>query len=629
VLAARLDALLPFQKALLGDAAVVGRVFWDGALADMGRRERAEVHGALHDLIGKQLVRRLRDSSMAGQGEFAFTHALARDVAYLELPRAVRARKHVAVAQWTESQTGDRAEDFAEIVAHHYATALELARAAGEVALAESLIDATVRYLTLAGDRAWSLDVAAAERDYARALELAGSASSQRPRLLVKWAKAATELGRLVEAVGPLEEAIDRLEAEGDVRTAAVAQMALARVLPDDGDARWLGVADEAVASLEDDGPSCELVAVLTEWLHMTLELGDYGAQLDVAQRAIDLSQQLGSPVDPRLIVLRGCARCDLGLAGGDEDLRRALEMCRTSGPGEDASWVLNYVSNWLYIYEGFHASLAICAEGLDVARRRGAVDLEAELRTVIVWACHAGGDWDRVLDEATAIDSLLETPVVRDPWSLGVVRSLRALVLVERGCAQEGATLLDWLEQRARERPTDGAACSIAAAAARMTRGDPVRALEFLSLGEAALRGKGGYWLAWLLPDGVRIALAAGDRSLAERLAGSLEPLQPIARHALVAAQALVTEARGDFEAASAGFADAASRWHDFAAVYEEAHALLGQGRCLVALGQASEAELVLEQARDIFARLGAKPALTETEQLLGSPARDVDQDL
>ena len=92
VLAARLDALPPGQKALLGDAAVVGSVFWDGALAEMGRRDRAEVDGALHDLIGKQLLRRLRDSSMAGQKEFAFTHVLARDVAYRELPRAVRAR---------------------------------------------------------------------------------------------------------------------------------------------------------------------------------------------------------------------------------------------------------------------------------------------------------------------------------------------------------------------------------------------------------------------------------------------------------------------------------------------------------------------------------------------------------
>jgi hypothetical protein len=50
----------------------------------------------------------------------------------------------------------------------------------------------------------------------------------------------------------------------------------------------------------------------------------------------------------------------------------------------------------------------------------------------------------------------------------------------------------------------------------------------------------------------------------------------------------------------------------------YEEAQALLGQGRCLVALGRAPEAAPVLEGARRIFARLKARPALTETDALL-----------
>ena len=46
-----------------------------------------------------------------------------------------------------------------------------------------------------------------------------------------------------------------------------------------------------------------------------------------------------------------------------------------------------------------------------------------------------------------------------------------------------------------------------------------------------------------------------------------------------------------------------------------EEAQALLGQGRCLVALGKTPEAAAPLAAAREIFARLGAKPALAEAE--------------
>ena len=55
----------------------------------------------------------------------------------------------------------------------------------------------------------------------------------------------------------------------------------------------------------------------------------------------------------------------------------------------------------------------------------------------------------------------------------------------------------------------------------------------------------------------------------------------------------------------------------------YEEAQALLGQGRCLVALERAPEAAAPLAAAREIFARLGAVPALAETEEWLGRTRR------
>ena len=57
---------------------------------------------------------------------------------------------------------------------------------------------------------------------------------------------------------------------------------------------------------------------------------------------------------------------------------------------------------------------------------------------------------------------------------------------------------------------------------------------------------------------------------------------------------------------------------WDRFGVVPEQAFALLGQGRCLVQLGRSTEAAQVLQQAREIFARLRAAPALAETERLL-----------
>ena len=81
---------------------------------------------------------------------------------------------------------------------------------------------------------------------------------------------------------------------------------------------------------------------------------------------------------------------------------------------------------------------------------------------------------------------------------------------------------------------------------------------------------------------------------------------------------QAAVEEARGGYDEAAADFAAAAVGWREFSMPYEEAQASLGRGRSLLALRRGPEAVPALERARDIFVRLGAVPALTETDELL-----------
>ena len=114
IIGARLDGLPAEEKALLHAAAVVGKVFWTGALG----RDEATTPKRLHSLERKGFVRRQRRSSVAGEVELAFAHALVRDVAYGQIPRAERAARHRAVAEWIESL--GRAEDHAEMVAYHW-----------------------------------------------------------------------------------------------------------------------------------------------------------------------------------------------------------------------------------------------------------------------------------------------------------------------------------------------------------------------------------------------------------------------------------------------------------------------------------------------------------------------------
>ena len=114
----------------------------------------------LHELSRKELVRPARSSSMEGESEFAFWHALVRDVCYGQIPRAARAAKHRQAAAWIERQAPERVEDLAEVLAHHYVHALELTRAAGQSGEATELEASALRFLLLSGDRSLGLDTA-------------------------------------------------------------------------------------------------------------------------------------------------------------------------------------------------------------------------------------------------------------------------------------------------------------------------------------------------------------------------------------------------------------------------------------------------------------------------------------
>ena len=76
----RLDALALPEKELIQNAAVIGKVFWPGALAALGGLEPSAFEAALHALERKEFVRRERRSAVAGESAYAFLHALVRDL---------------------------------------------------------------------------------------------------------------------------------------------------------------------------------------------------------------------------------------------------------------------------------------------------------------------------------------------------------------------------------------------------------------------------------------------------------------------------------------------------------------------------------------------------------------------
>ncbi len=122
VLQARLDALDPLQRSVLQRAAVVGRVYWDAAVAHLADHGTVDV-GRVHDeLRRRELVFERTDSIFTSAREFVFRHGLLRDVAYDGVLRAHRERYHRLAGEWlaeTSARSG-REDEFAAVVAEHF-----------------------------------------------------------------------------------------------------------------------------------------------------------------------------------------------------------------------------------------------------------------------------------------------------------------------------------------------------------------------------------------------------------------------------------------------------------------------------------------------------------------------------
>lgn len=156
LLSARIDGLPSEERVTLFDAAVVGKVFWRGALERMGN-DGVGLSDTLDSLEARDLIRHEPRSWIEGEDQFAFKHALIRDVAYATLPKSQRKRQHAIVAGFLEQVTGG-AGATATALAGHWQEAGEDERA--------------VEYLLLAADQAgrgWAK--AEAAQLYGQALE--------------------------------------------------------------------------------------------------------------------------------------------------------------------------------------------------------------------------------------------------------------------------------------------------------------------------------------------------------------------------------------------------------------------------------------------------------------------------
>lgn len=155
VLQARLDRLGLLERASLQRASVVGRVFWDSAvkaLSPEAQAEQARLDESLAALHSKELIFPSPDSAFTGAQEYAFKHALLRDVTYETVLKRHRQQYHALVAEWLGRASGERRGEYLSIIADHYEKAGDNDRAvavlleAGERALNLSAFDEAFRF---------------------------------------------------------------------------------------------------------------------------------------------------------------------------------------------------------------------------------------------------------------------------------------------------------------------------------------------------------------------------------------------------------------------------------------------------------------------------------------------------
>jgi class 3 adenylate cyclase/tetratricopeptide (TPR) repeat protein len=606
IVAARLDALSPDEKALIQDAAVIGKVFWGGALAAMSGLQRWTVEEQLHALERKEFVRRDRRSSVATETEYAFRHVLVRDVAYGQVPRSTRSEKHRLAAEWIETLSSDR-EDRAEMLAHHYLRALEFARAAGQGV--DSISERAFVALREAGDRSFALSAFRAGTDFYReALELAPEDDSEKGRLLLAYGQSLFWADWTSAKAEILEEASRRLLAAGQLAEAASAEVMVYLFHWYRGEREKAMPHFEQAARLVEEAPrSRQKADVLTDLARFAmLDDGD-AAALELGREALSMAEEFGlEGVRARILNTLGVVRVRLGEHGGLADIESSLEASVVGSP-ERLRGFIN-LGTMLDELGELGRSRPLYEEGLREAERAGAAGPVRWLRAELFMNEYLTGRWQDALAHAEAFLAEAETlerhymnasaywvraPIrfargdepgaiadaehalslgreAQDPQVLFPSIVYHSHLLFEAGRSSDAAALLDEILERLRSHPT----------------------------------GIGGEWLVPLA-----FAAAATDRgNEAERVLDAATNSTPWVR----AARAFL----------AGSFVEAAEIFAEIEALPKEAFSRLRAAQALAEAGRRAEADAQLNMALAFYRSVGATRYIREAEALFAESA-------
>ena len=414
VLAARLDALDPFERRLVQQAAVVGRTFWASSLAGVAQAEGQDLEHALVSLQEKDILAPGAEGRLAGERELAFKHVLIRDVAYGMLPKSVRSRKHFEVGAFIEERAGDRTDEIVPLLAEHYGRAAALGREGG---LAKDELgpmrERAVRFLEEAGDAAAILySNREAASHYRQARDIGSEDPGVPVRIGEKLGDVSLRLGRVDEAIGVWQECLEYHRGQEDLERVADLHRKIGAGLSHKGERKAaIEHYQKGINLLKDGPPRLELVRLYEEAAWLYLHTGVNMLAIYASEKALRLAERLGET--------RAASRAHgifgrvFGRIGDTEkarsNLERSVELARGSDHGETILALLA-LGRHLEISEaevGLAASAY--AEALTLAEQVGDLPAQVELHAAIAQLAVYRADWGQVEKSTRASADLAE----------------------------------------------------------------------------------------------------------------------------------------------------------------------------------------------------------------------------
>ena len=300
LLTARLDRLSNTERTVIERGAVIGQVFYRGALeALVPPPVQPDVEPCLHTLTTKELIGP-HDESVVGQETYRFLHALIRDAAYRGILKRTRAELHEAFVNWVETSTGDRTLEYEEIRGYHLEQAYSIRTERG---VPDESIETVGRraaaYLGSAGRRALARgDLPAAEGLLRRAAATLPDGDPEAVELMIEAGEALIDLGELVQADEVLDAARERAtQAERDMQ-ALGAQMVHLRLHyeteGEDPDGTLLADVELAVKRFEQANDHMGLIRACHLLLLMHWTAGQQGAAEQAVLAIIEHARAVG-----------------------------------------------------------------------------------------------------------------------------------------------------------------------------------------------------------------------------------------------------------------------------------------------------------------------------------------------